>query len=66
MKCSKENLEMLGIEAKKLYIQSMRSTTELHPDVVTSFAAYVVLKNTINPAVGTLQDRNESRALKFS
>ncbi len=47
-------------------MRSMRSTTELHTHILASVAAYVVIKSTINPAVGILQDRNESRLLKFA
>ncbi len=47
-------------------MRSMCSTSELHPHILVSVAAYVVLKSTINPAVGLLQDRNESRLLKFA
>ncbi len=43
-KVIKQCLEMLGIEPRTSYMQSMRSTTELHPRIVTNFAAYVVLQ----------------------
>ncbi len=50
---------MLGIEPRTSYMQSMRSTTELHTHLMRVFSAFVDLKNTINPVVGIYQDISE-------
>ncbi len=44
MKHYKLSLEMLGIEPRTSYMQSMRSTTELHPHLMRVFSAFVDLK----------------------
>ncbi len=41
MKIIEHFLEMLGIEPRTSYMQSMRSTTELHPHLMRVFSAYV-------------------------
>ncbi len=44
MKHYKLSLEMLGIEPRTSYMQSMRSTTELHTHLMRVFSAFVDLK----------------------
>ncbi len=44
MKIIAHFLEMLGIEPRTSYMQSMRSTTELHPHLMSVFSAFVDLK----------------------
>ncbi len=41
MEVIEQCLEMLGIEPRTSYMQSMRSTTELHPHLMRVFSAYV-------------------------
>ncbi len=43
MKIIEHFLEMLGIESRTSYMQSMRSTTELHPHLMRIFSAFVDL-----------------------
>ncbi len=57
---------MLGIEPRTSYMLSMRSTTELHPHLLNSLFSFCRFTNTINPAVGTLQDRKWKSLLKFA
>ncbi len=44
MKIIEHFLEMLGIEPRTSYMQSMRSTTELHPHLMRGISAFVDLK----------------------
>ncbi len=59
MKHYNVSLEMLGIEPRTSYMQSMRSTTELHPHLTRVFFCFCRFKNTINPVVGNYQDISE-------
>ncbi len=66
MKHYKLSLEMLGIEPRTSYMESMRSTTELHPHLTRVFFCFCRFKNTINPVVGNYQDISEIILLKYS
>ncbi len=47
------------MQPRTSYMQSMRSTTELHPHLTRVFFCFCRFKNTINPVVGNYQDISE-------
>ncbi len=59
MKHYKLSLEMLGIEPRTSYMQSMHSTSELHPLFKKSPFCFCRFTNTTNPVVVNYQEKSE-------
>ncbi len=57
--CMKHYNVSLEMQPRTSYMQSMRSTTELHPHLTRVFFCFCRFKNTINPVVGNYQDISE-------
>ncbi len=59
MKVIEQCLEMLGIEPRTSYMQSRRSTTELHPFKKKSPFCFCRFTNSTNPVVVNYQEKSE-------
>ncbi len=59
MKVIEQCLEMLGFEPRTSYMQSMRSTTELHPRLKKSPFCFCRFTNSTNPVVVNYQEISE-------